>query len=382
MNAVRRFLPIILLGLCLICAPSWPRSFLANDLPPDFTVFWTVARLAFQQPELIYDDAVVTLMQVDLVGAVNSIRPWAYPPSALLPLLPFGLMPFQLSLPCFVAVSLGAFLIAARRLFDRRQALALGLVALSQPAIFAALNGQMVFLIGALVIAALTILPSFPLRAGLLLGVAAAVKPQLLIFAPLALLADRQYRALGAMMIAGAGMILLSLPFGTERWIEWLAAISRFRDTVASLDILYRNITPTGILWFLGLTGRAQAIANATLAGLGAWMVWRVFRLGADIPVRLVALVGGAFFAVPYAMNYDLVLLVPAAASFLVRADKPDAALLPALFGGLMLVSGGLWTPLVTVLFVGVTLKDYAWPAVDRVPTKRPASANLGFADS
>ena len=367
-----KFLPILFLLLCALCAPNWPRSFIERNLPADFSVFWAAAQLALQAPALIYNDVAVTLKQADAIGGVVGIRPWAYPPTALLPLLPFGALPYAAALILFVTASLGLFLLATRPLFERRKLLALGLIILSQPVIFAALNGQMVFVVGALVISALIWLPTAPVRAGILLGIAAAIKPQLLVFAPLALLACREYRALGASLCAGGGMVLISLLFGPERWIEWLAALARFRDTVESLDILYRNVTPTGMLWFLGATGPAQWIANLAFSLVGGWIVWRVFRQSIDVPTRLLAMVGGALFAAPYAMNYDLVLLVPAAVAFIVRDHDPRASLLPMATGGLLLVSDGLWAPAATMLFIVVVVKDYVWPVANALPS--PAS--------
>ena len=367
-----KFLPILFLLLCALCAPNWPRSFVERNLPADFSVFWAAAQLALQAPALIYNDVAVTLKQADAIGGVVGIRPWAYPPTALLPLLPFGALPYAAALILFVTASLGLFLLATRPLFERRKLLALGLIILSQPVIFAALNGQMVFVVGALVISALIWLPTAPVRAGILLGIAAAIKPQLLVFAPLALLACREYRALGASLCAGGGMVLISLLFGPERWIEWLAALARFRDTVESLDILYRNVTPTGMLWFLGATGPAQWIANLAFSLVGGWIVWRVFRQSIDVPTRLLAMVGGALFAAPYAMNYDLVLLVPAAVAFIVRDHDPRASLLPMATGGLLLVSDGLWAPAATMLFIVVVVTDYVWPVANAFPS--PAS--------
>ena len=367
-----KFLPILFLSLCALCAPNWPRSFVERNLPADFSVFWAAAQLALQAPALIYNDVAVTLKQADAIGGVVGIRPWAYPPTALLPLLPFGALPYAAALILFVTASLGLFLLATRPLFERRKLLALGLIILSQPVIFAALNGQMVFVVGALVISALIWLPTAPVRAGILLGIAAAIKPQLLVFAPLALLACREYRALGASLCAGGGMVLISLLLGPERWIEWLAALARFRDTVESLDILYRNVTPTGMLWFLGATGPAQWIANLAFSLVGGWIVWRVFRQSIDVPTRLLAMVGGALFAAPYAMNYDLVLLVPAAVAFIVRDHDPRASLLPMATGGLLLVSDGLWAPAATMLFIVVVVKDYVWPVANALPL--PAS--------
>jgi hypothetical protein len=368
MAKIRRYLPLIFLALCVIAAPGWPRSMAAQHLPPDFSVFWAAGNLALRHPELIYNDAVVTLSQVDFLGPVSGVRPWAYPPTALLPIIPFVGLPYEYSWALFVIASISIFSVAALTFFDRRKLLALCLILLSQPAIFAAINGQMAFLVAALVIGSLTQLRSAPIRAGILLGIAAAIKPQLLLFAPLALLADRQHRALIASACAGLGMVLISLAFGIARWSEWFAALQNFKGTVASLDILYRNVTPTGLLWFLGTEGWPLTVANLIFAGAGAWMAWSAFRNTEDLPIRLVGLAGGALFAAPYAMNYDLVLLVPAAAALLVRGDEQGEPLLPLLVGGLLLVSGGIWAPTAAIAFIVVTLAPYCLPGRLPVP--------------
>jgi Glycosyltransferase family 87 len=391
------FLPFYFLAVCALLALDWHNTFAPRIVTPDFSVFWAAARLALERPNLIYNDTAVTLKQVSAIGLTDGIRPWAYPPTALLPLLPFGALPYVTAWVLFAVSSFTLFLVATRSLFERRKLLSLALVALAQPVIFAALNGQMILIVAAMVITALRILPAAPLRAGILFGVAATLKPQLLVFAPLAMLADRQYRALGASLCAGAGMILLSLLLGPERWIEWLAALSRFKHTVADLGILARNITPTGILWFLGVTGSAQLIANLLFGLCGGWIVWRAFRSSRDLPTRLVALAGGALFAAPYAMNYDLALLVPAAAAFLVQGIDRRASLISMLASGLVIVVDGWLSPLATMLFIVVMMKDFVRPGSrnlhsarsaipirfrfdDLEPEKRPASSDPSFA--
>jgi Glycosyltransferase family 87 len=357
-----RFLPVYFLAVCVLFALDWRSTFAPRIVTPDFSVFWAAARLALERPDLLYNDAAVTLKQVGAIGLTDGIRPWAYPPTAVLPLLPFGQLPYATAFPLFAILSFALFLVSTRHLFDRGKPLAMALVALAQPVLFGALNGQMIMIVAAMIITALIILPAAPIRAGVLFGIAATIKPQLLVLAPLAMLADRQYRALGASLCAGAGMILLSLMLGPERWTEWLAALPRFKDTVESLGILGRNITPTGILWFLGVTGRAQLMANLVFGLAGGWMVWRVFRWSNDVPTRLVALAGGALFAAPYAMNYDLALLVPAAAAFLVQGIDRRASLTSMLASGLVIIVDGWLAPWATMLFIVVITKDFIWP--------------------
>ena len=127
MERLRKFLPILFLLLCILCAPNWPRSFADRSLPADFSVFWAAAQFGLQAPALIYNDVAVTLQQASAIGTVSGIRPWAYPPTALLPLLPFGALPYTAALVLFVVSSFGWFLMVARRLFNRRKQLAIEL---------------------------------------------------------------------------------------------------------------------------------------------------------------------------------------------------------------------------------------------------------------
>src|SRR5512139_3371172 len=79
---------------------------------PDFSVFWTAARFAVSSPHLLYDGEAITAAQ-SWVGH-NGPRPWAYPPTALLPILPFAAMPFAIAYAAFTALSLLAFGVATK----------------------------------------------------------------------------------------------------------------------------------------------------------------------------------------------------------------------------------------------------------------------------
>ena len=61
---------------------------------------------------------------------------------------------------------------------------------------FAAFCGQVTFLLGALVMTGLVVNKERPITAGVLFGLAAAVKPQLLMLLPLALIAEGRWRTI------------------------------------------------------------------------------------------------------------------------------------------------------------------------------------------
>ena len=81
-------------------------------------------------------------------------------------------------------------------------------------------------LVGAAMIGGFLWLDRRPALAGVLFAVAACIKPQMMILAPLVLWG--RWRTLGWMLGAGAAMVVASLGFGLGRWLEWPHALSAF----------------------------------------------------------------------------------------------------------------------------------------------------------
>ena len=108
--------------------------------PGDFTVFWSAARSA---PP--YDWSLLKEAEIATVG--GPVGPFAYPPTALLLLKPFGLLPFFPALFLWVGLGLSAFVFAGRT----------PLALLSAPVVIAAATGQTSLIVGALLIGAFTV---------------------------------------------------------------------------------------------------------------------------------------------------------------------------------------------------------------------------------
>src|SRR5260370_32563872 len=104
----------LLAGLALLAA--WQAWVLANFQPfgLDFLPLWTAGRLAWTEPGRIYDFGFVTHAQGWLLPGMKWSRPYAYPPSALLLLAPFGRLPFWAALGAWWALGLGLLLYAGR----------------------------------------------------------------------------------------------------------------------------------------------------------------------------------------------------------------------------------------------------------------------------
>jgi len=285
--------------------------------PPgiDFLPLWTAGRFAWTMPDRIYDFAAVTHAQAWLLGELPWQRPYAYPPTALLLLVPLGAAPFWVALAIWLGLGFGLWVWAGLRLAPQRTRLAALLIIASPAAGLAAYAGQSVLLVAGLATLAVTQLSARPRLAGVLLATAAMIKPQALVLAPFALLAAGAFEALASAAVTAGLLLLASVGlFGVARWTEWLGSLQPFQRVVEGVPALMTGvITPYGLARQLGLEGAAAIAWRVVFALFAAALVWRAFARSTDPALRLAALLGGGLLVVPYAMHYDGALLVPAA---------------------------------------------------------------------
>ena len=280
----------------------------------DFSCVWAGALSALHEPARIYDFVHNSALQGWPLGP-GRIRPYIYPPSALFLFAPFALPSYWLSFGLWVALTGAFFLWAARRIGAPWP-----LVLAAPPVLLTAFCGQLAFVMGGLILTALS-LPRRPILAGVLLGVAASIKPQFLILVPIALVAESRWRTLVAAAATGVLLILASSAvWGPERWLEWLDALSRFRALIfGDRGLTEDAITPYAALASMGLDGRwAFLLAPAAVA-----LVWFGFRRTQDPADRSLLLFGATLLVTPYAMNYELALFAPGLAAYLGRLRDP-----------------------------------------------------------
>jgi hypothetical protein len=280
--------------------------------------------MAWSHPAQVYDFAAVSHAQDWLLPGLKWMRPYAYPPTALLLLAPFGKLAFWPALTLWVALGYGLFLYAGARLTQRRLDLALCLMALSPAVLVAAFVGQPVLPAAGLMVLAMVELERRPRLAGALMALAAAIKPQAALLAPVALIAGGALETLISAAVVEAVLVAASvILFGPARWTEWFASLPAFEAVVASTPGLVPGvITPTGAAQLLGLTGLAATLWRVVFGLIGVALVWRAFAKGRDFgtAARLAALSAGSLLAAPYAMNYDGTLLVAAAVAMVLES--------------------------------------------------------------
>lgn len=302
-----------LLGLLVIFALLSLSTLELLKLQPagvDFAGIWAGGKAALTDISRLYDFRYVSELQNWPLG-VGRLRPYAYPPSALFFFMPFALGSWNLTYAIFTGATAAFFAWAGIRAGAPKWFVLIPWVA------FAAFCGQVTFLLGGLVMTALVLNDDRPILAGVLFGMAAAIKPQLLMLLPLALIAEARWRTVVATGVTGLALCAASVAvWGLDPWFEWLSALPRFEALVLHARLLVANaITPYSALVYW----HEQGTWALLLAPISAVWVWLTFRRPSEMADRIIALFGGAFLISPYAMNYELALFAPATASYLAR---------------------------------------------------------------
>jgi arabinofuranan 3-O-arabinosyltransferase len=155
--------------------------------------------------------------------------------------------------------------------------------------------------------------------AGIALGLL-TIKPQLGILAPVALIAGWNWRAFVSasattLVLAAASAAVLGIGVWQVFWQQ--APVASAMMELGGVE-WGKMVSVYGGLRLLGLA-HIPAMALQVLAGLGAlFCVWRVWRGTDKMAARAAVLIGGALLVTPFALSYDLTLLVVPCA-FLIR---------------------------------------------------------------
>jgi alpha-1,2-mannosyltransferase len=291
---------------------------------PDFLVFQAAARAwAEGQSALIYNSEALTAFQnalfVDRLPGEVRFRPFFYPPTWLLMLLPFAALAVGQAYALFLAGTAAlATLLEGRHDWPGWLA-----VLVSPAAVWVALTGQNTFFSLALFYGGFRLLDTAPAAAGILLGLL-AYKPQLWVLVPLALIAARQWRALAWTLGTVIALALASLAvFGPELWRAFLDA-AREAGSARMVDEMLARVSSQIVSLFaagyvLGLPRSVASALQIAGAALAAAAVWMAFRRHPSSVARTAVLATATFLVSPYTLNYDLLLLMPAAVALFRR---------------------------------------------------------------
>jgi hypothetical protein len=302
----------------------------------DYTAFYTGWRLVLEgQGNHLYDAAAQAAMQRQILGGQTfeaGLNPFNNPPHMVLPFLPLGMLPLEISFLVWTAIQLALGAVVLRMLLRgpardwrpvERLALAGWLVGF--PSLGISLwQGSFSLLLVLGVLGTFLALGSSRDRLGGLALVVASIKPQGMVAPGFAVLVGRRWRAVGAAALGGGILAAAATAvLGVGIWADYLRFLSEY---TSSFD---RYSVDPSVMWNLRgtltlLLGRDQASVVNTLglAGLAIGMLavaclWRggwspalgtrgiAARFGLTIVIGL--------FASPHLNPHDDLLLVIAA---------------------------------------------------------------------
>jgi hypothetical protein len=244
----------------------------------DFAMLW-----AAEQTPHPYDPTAISA----IVGVGGCWFPYA--PPFLLLIAPFRIMSLGAAFVVWASVSAAAITASLRR--------PAAPVVLLSPAVFLAAGvGQTSLLMAAMLYLGAR-MPKRPLAAGVMFGLAAVIKPQVIILLPIVLLAARQWRTIVAASVTASSLSLVAtLAFGWHIWADWLASLPAY---VAANDAAFSHR-------YLSLPGPLKFVPAAAGALACGWAA-RARKLEQAVFIAIAA----ALLSSLHSMDYDAAILAP-----------------------------------------------------------------------
>lgn len=300
-------LAVIIVG-CAISAGFTIMALAVTGNTSDFTVIWAAGTM---DTALVYDHAMVTAAQGPITGLSGGhVRPFVYPPSALLLFRPLAWLPFEFAYPLWIALLASAFGLAARQGFGWPT---VGLSLITPPLIYGLWAGQPSILVAAIILFCVPHITRRPVLAGVAMGIGAAIKPQGFVLVPIALLATRNWRAAIGFAAGALGPVAISALFWPRLWVGWIDALASFPAIVRDLGLGASGVSPAAIAPAIGLPEGVGWAIRAMGVMLGLLLVWVSWTRSKDHGSRTTGLIGGTLLVSPYAMPYELAGLMPTA---------------------------------------------------------------------
>jgi hypothetical protein len=293
-----------------IIVPSYVTLTVPGQIP-DFAAFWAAGRLTLDgPPALAYDWEVHRAAELAGLGRdFTGWMPWHYPPHVQYLLSPLGVLPLFPAMALWTGGTLALFLWTCWRILPRAGAVLAGLAA--APTMLTLVNGQIGFLMAALIGLALLDIDRRPVRAGLLLGLL-SFKPHLVAAVPLPLIAAGRWRT----VLGGAAcmLALAALTFGAlkgETWTAFITSITQIGGVFAGeAGKFTMYASPYGALRLAGVPFTAAVALHATAALAVLILTVRAWRAPSAPDVNAALICYATLAVTPRVLNYDLHILV------------------------------------------------------------------------
>ncbi|KUZ17318.1 hypothetical protein WI69_16430 [Burkholderia diffusa] len=362
---------VAVLGLQILFLVVWAiRYYLWHDrsapmVGSDFAIFWATARVALEHgPTAIFSPQWIQPIEAAL-RPFDDFAPWPYPPTFLLVVVPFGLMPFANAVVLFGLLTIAFYAAVVARLtrsLDGQWRLA---IAAFPGLIGAALTMQNAFLTVAAAGAALLLLRSRPVVAGACIAIL-MLKPQFGVLFPLALICGRHWTALVSAGMFSAGIVATSAAiFGWRAWIAFFAFLPSFdRGVMEYGETLWRGMPSMfGFARAAGLSIQVAYGLQTCVSVAAAVAVAYVWIRATRFELRAAALASATLLVQPYFMYYDLLWLVLPVIFLLldrrnVRPDRLETAVVALAWiapaqAFVAVITGTMW-PVASAILVAV----------------------------
>lgn len=295
------------LGLLFGILPVGPglTNRLGGIAAGDFMFFYSAGVVAREgRAADAYDVAALTAAGRTWLGSVPDLV-WPYPPTLSPPLALLAWLPPGAALCVWVGLGTASLVAVGRLAFGRWR---LAPVALLFPAsTFALFAGQLSPVLALMLTVAILYESRRPSIAGAALGLLAwkphfAIAPALLI---------GKLRAIVVAAITVAVLVLVSAAvFGPGAWVAFVRNGARHASVIVAETPFSRFVTTFGLAATHGLPLPLAFGVHALAAVLGCWVGRRLWQHAGLASHRAIGLVAATFLLTPYALDYDLVLLL------------------------------------------------------------------------
>lgn len=307
-----RLLAIACVGLVadLVVQPLRAIRDLADT---DFVNFVAASRI-LRGGGCLYCTATQQAVSHSLVGGLATDRfvVFVSPPVVAATFTPLSTIDPHVALALFVVVSVLAiavagWLIATRWLSElsgQRRLVLVAATAASAPAAWGIALGQLDPLLFCTVVVGITLCRRHPVAGGLLISVL-AVKPQLFLLVPVALIVGRNWRsAVGAGLGLGGLLVSTLVLMGWNHALDWPRFVLSQYDNVASHSISI----PLNIATLFGSSALTVAVSLGLLAA-GAVILWQCRALLSDAETAVAFGLTLTLVASPHLLAYDALFL-------------------------------------------------------------------------
>jgi len=293
-------------------------------LGTDYSAFWSAGRFALEGRA---GDAYDLARQGEHLnrlfnGPKTPITAWLHPPTFYLVVTPFALLPYLMSLTCWISIGFAAFVKMIRSIDPRPTALLLALA--FAPVLTNIPHGQTGMLFAALFGGALLCLKNRPYLAGIMIGLM-TLKPHLGVLIPFVLLIGGHYKVIVSSTLTALSIILITTAWlGPQIWMDFYQSLEVSRGLVLESGMIgwfkLQSVYATLRIW--GASNELAYWLHAVIACSVAVIVFVIWSRPVDPTLKFAALISGSSLLSPYIYDYDLAMLAPAIGWVILHALK------------------------------------------------------------